>query len=146
MGYQTMLDIASRGTVPHCEFLTPTLTRESAQLTLELRVMLRSGPICDRWCVELELDPARWRTEQIGSNAKTLSESRVAFQGAEPLFPNRPTFVSDRHQIVLFPASGPLPGALNVQPTDSLKMTLFAESSQPLSQTWRMSELKPRQG
>jgi hypothetical protein len=116
---QTMLDIAShparaQGIIEGLGCLENSAETRLGSLyfTLNPIVKLESGPACELWGLDLRLSDAEageFRAPR-DSNMRIIESHAIAFTGAEPLFPRRPTragtekvelFVYNRNAVIV---------------------------------------------
>lgn len=140
---QTLLDISTRGAAPTIEIAEPTLRRNEDKtlspnrFNLDLRVMLTSGPICHTWGVEVAIhDYASVDLiQRPDENVQEIGQGTFFFFNHVPLFPHRPTPVSNRGLLQFSSHQQP-------QTLTDIVVSAYAESSPPVTETWQFPLLR----
>src|SRR5262249_47580441 len=95
MKLQTLLDISSHGIAPlgaivDIGVLGYEMRGGQFHFTLNPLIRLENGPMCERWMLELSVDPTTGAF-MGGGNGRVIEPNKLIITSTEPLFPRRAT-------------------------------------------------------
>jgi len=142
MSLQTFLDIHSRGVAPSAQIddLEHWLVEpaaEKSELWLCPSVMIVSGPMCERWAVEVETNHGVSTMSPTHETIKLISANRAIIHGEEPLYPRRHTRPLPKMKMLQISLQEPS----LIFTDEPVTFSLFAGSSPPVTRKFPMQRL-----
>lgn len=146
MSLQTFRDIQSRGTAPYAiieeiDRWERTIEGNNKSAIFRPSIQLISGPVCERWAMELKLIGTFGSLQTEGTQTAGVrqeSEQAIFIESSAKLYPKRQTYIpSGQLRVLVYEYS-------NIATNRILSLTLYADAAPPIAMEVNMKDLFER--